>query len=373
MFSCSLFALAFLSYALVVDENDFKIDTIVIDAGHGGKDPGCSGLFSQEKDVALDIALKLGKLIEENYPDVKVIYTRKTDVFIELYERARIANSNRADLFISIHCNAFTNKASYGTETYVMGQHKNTANLLVAKRENAVIILEEDFNEHYDGFNPNSPQAHIIFSLYQNAYLDQSILLATRVEEFFNTKRKSRGVKQAGFLVLYKTAMPSVIVETGFLTNEREEKYLNSKSGQDEIAYTVFLSFKDFKKDMEGFTGKEKKHVEVIKEKNTTPPKQDQSKETIDKTRVPTFKVQICASAKPIDLSSQPYSSLSQIETDTLPDGMVKFRTGNFTNINSAITYQQKLRKSGFTDAFVVAFYQDKRISIKEAREMLDD
>jgi N-acetylmuramoyl-L-alanine amidase len=196
----------------------YVLKTVVIDAGHGGHDHGCSGSSNKEKTVALNLALKLGALIEKNYPDVKVVYTRKTDVFVELYERAAIANRNNADLFICIHCNANPSSSPSGTETYVMGLHKTEANLNVAKRENDVILMEDDYSQHYDGFDPNNPASHIIFSLNQHAFMEQSILFASSVEKYFktNSNRSSRGVKQAGFLVLWKTAMPSVLIETGF-------------------------------------------------------------------------------------------------------------------------------------------------------------
>jgi N-acetylmuramoyl-L-alanine amidase len=206
----------------------YKVKTVVIDAGHGGHDIGCSGIHSYEKDVTLALALQTGKLIEENFPDVKVIYTRKTDVFISLLERANIANKAKADLFISFHCNANKNKAAYGAETYAMGLHVSEANLNVAKRENEVILLEENYERNYDGFDPTSTEAYIIFSLYQNVNIDKSLYLASKVQEQFTQKLKryNRGVKQAGFIVLYKTNMPSILIESGFLTNKAEEEFL---------------------------------------------------------------------------------------------------------------------------------------------------
>lgn len=227
----------------------YAVTKVVIDAGHGGHDHGCSGKHSREKHVALEIALKVGGYITEHLPDVEVIYTRKTDVFVELHERAAIANRAQADVFISIHCNANANPRPYGTETYVMGLHRNEANLNVAKRENAVITMEDDYNHHYDGFDPNDPSAHIIFTLFQGAHLEQSIELAGRVEEQFAERvgRKSRGVKQAGFLVLYKTTMPAVLIETGFLTNVGEENFLTSDEGKTYMASAIYRAFRDYK------------------------------------------------------------------------------------------------------------------------------
>ena len=226
--------------------------TVVIDAGHGGKDVGCNGKHSQEADVALSLALQVGKLIQENLPDVKVIYTRKEDKFVELIDRAGIANKNDADLFISIHLNAGP-PAAYGTETYTMGIQKSEGNLLVAKRENSVVLQEENYKENYNGFDPNSPQSHILFTLHQSAYIDNSLRFASKVEEEFSGRvgRKSRGVKQAPFLVLWKSFMPSVLIECGFLTNPTEEKFLNDKTGQTYMASGIYRAFKEYKKELE--------------------------------------------------------------------------------------------------------------------------
>lgn len=230
----------------------YKIRTIVIDAGHGGHDTGCLGSDSREKEVALRIALKLGKLIEANCPDVKVVYTRKTDVFIPLIERANIANRAKADLFICIHLNSGP-KTAYGAETFVMGLHKTDDNLSVAKRENSAILLEDNYEKNYDGFDPNSPEANIIFSLYQNQFMQQSLSFAAKIQKQFkeNSKRYSRGVKQAGFLVLYKTAMPSVLIENGFLTNDNDQRFLTSDAGQASMASSIYRAFKSYKAELE--------------------------------------------------------------------------------------------------------------------------
>ncbi|MES2618814.1 MAG: N-acetylmuramoyl-L-alanine amidase [Bacteroidota bacterium] len=246
----SLFVLLISGSSFNHADNIFNV--VVIDAGHGGHDPGCNGGDSKEKEVTLAIALKLGKMIEDSFKDVKVIYTRKTDKFIELSERGNIANKNNADLFISIHCNANDNKEASGTETYLMGLHKSESNLTVSKRENNVILLEKDYktNQAYEGFDPNSPAGHIILTLMQNAYIAQSAKFAGHVESEFktNTKLKSRGVKQAGFLVLWKTAMPGVLIETGFLTNTTDRKVLSKDSGQANIAKAIFNAVKKYKK-----------------------------------------------------------------------------------------------------------------------------
>lgn len=249
--------LIFLVGSSFVNDEEVKnpFNVIVIDAGHGGHDPGCSGGSTKEKDVTLAIALKLGKLLEDSLKDIKVVYTRKTDKFIELSERSNIANKNNADLFISIHCNANDNKTPNGTETYLMGLHKADDNLNVSKRENNVILLEKDYktNKAYEGFDPNSPAGHIIFSLFQNAYRTQSIKFAQMVELEFKTKSslKSRGVKEAGFLVLWKSMMPGVLIETGFLSSETDRKTLSKDSGQTVMAKAIYSAVLKYKKSTE--------------------------------------------------------------------------------------------------------------------------
>ncbi len=233
-------------------QNSYKLRTIVIDAGHGGKDPGCSGAFSKEKHVALSVALELGRIVNEYLPEIKVIYTRNSDKFIELHERANIANRNNADLFVSIHCNAGPHYFR-GSETYAMGLHKTEGNLQVSIRENESILLEDDYLDNYEGFDPKSTEAYILFSLMQNAHLGNSLNVASKVETQFKDRvsRHSRGVKQAGFLVLWKTTMPSILVELGFLTNKNEEVYLNNKKNQVYLASALFRAIRDFKNEME--------------------------------------------------------------------------------------------------------------------------
>ena len=260
VFTINLTLLILMSAFTTVDRRDLSINTVVIDAGHGGKDHGTTGAISKEKDIALKIALELGKTIQKHLKDVKVIYTRSSDKFVKLEERAQIANKNGADLFISIHCNSLPKNTSekvkqgiYGTETYIMGMHTSDANFDVAKRENAVILLEEGNKEVYEGFDPNSPESYILFSLYQSAYLENSLRLADKIEHQFKERvmRKSRGVRQAGFWVLYRTSMPSVLVEAGYLSNKNEEKYLNDVYGQTLIASGLFRAFRDYKNEIE--------------------------------------------------------------------------------------------------------------------------
>ncbi|HVD99279.1 MAG TPA: N-acetylmuramoyl-L-alanine amidase [Cytophagaceae bacterium] len=247
-----LSAIIVLSSFTGLEVKKYQIKTVVIDAGHGGKDPGCHGKASHESDVTLKVALELGRIIKENCPEVKVVYTRTTDKFVELYDRAAIANKQNADLFISIHCNSGPKTAS-GTETFTMGLHTSDENLEVAKRENSVILKEDNYQQKYDGYDPNSPMAHILMANYQKAFMENSISFAGKIEKQFKTKLKknSRGVKQAGLLVLWKTYMPSVLVEIGFLTNSTEEKYMSNKTNRVYIASCVYRAFKEYKKEVE--------------------------------------------------------------------------------------------------------------------------
>lgn len=237
-------------------KNINQVKTIVLDAGHGGSDPGCNGANEiWEKEVTLDVVLKVGKLISEQLPDVKVLYTRTTDKALKLSDRPNYANKQGADLFISVHCNANNDSRAKGSETYFMGLHKEEGNLNVAKRENSAITFESDYrnNDLYGGFDPNSPESHIIFSLVQNAYLNQSLRLSSYVEEETSklTSIRSRGVKQAGFLVLWKTSMPSILIETGFLTNPDDREYLKTEEGQWNVAKGVYNAVLRYKKHIE--------------------------------------------------------------------------------------------------------------------------
>lgn len=230
----------------------YKVKTLVIDAGHGGKDPGCGGIYSNESEITLKVALELEQTIKENMPDVKVILTRDDDHFVELIDRAQIANKHNADLFISIHCNSGPTHV-FGSETYTMGAHKTSENLEVAKRENSVILKETNYKKKYNGYDPKSPQGHIMFALYQNANMENSLRFAEKVERQFISRvgRTSRGVKQAGFLVLWKTAMPSVLIEIGYLTNKKEEKFLNQEVNRTYIASGIYRAFKEYKEEIE--------------------------------------------------------------------------------------------------------------------------
>lgn len=236
-----------------LNSNQYKLKTIVIDAGHGGKDPGARGKFSWEKDIALSISLELGRILKENMPEIKIVYTREADIFLSLYNRAEIANKANADLFISIHADSFSNSSVYGTTTYLMGLSKTSANMNVAKRENSVIFLEENYEETYKNFDPNSSESIMLLSLTQKAKIDNSTILANLIQDQLENRvgLRSRGVKQAPFQVLWNTTMPSVLIETGFMTNPNEEKKLNNKTHRVYIASAIFRAIRDYKKYLE--------------------------------------------------------------------------------------------------------------------------
>jgi N-acetylmuramoyl-L-alanine amidase len=355
----------------------YKINTVVIDAGHGGHDPGCLGSKTKEKDVTLSIALKLGNLITKNFPNVKVVYTRKTDVFVELYKRAQIANDNKADLFISVHCNANPSKNPYGVETYVMGLHKSQANLEVAQKENATILMEDSYSNNYDGFDPSSTEAYIIFSLYQNAYLDQSLSLATKVQKQMKDKvgLYDRGVKQAGFLVLYKTAMPSILIEAGFLSNLKDEQFLLTEQGQESIASGLFRAFKEYRNEVEGNNiiekdtpvNKDSTAYQIIM-KDSLNKKNDTLKKT-SKDEI-LFKVQFTSSSVKKPLSSPDFKGIKDVQ-EYFHNGMYKYVTGNEKTFESAITLVNTIHDLGYKDAFVVAFLNGERISPQDAVKLI--
>ena len=236
----------------LADPNNYHIRTVVIDPGHGGHDPGCSGHGSHEKNIVLAVGKYLRENLRMHYPSLNVMMTRTSDVFVPLHQRAALANNNHADLFISIHCNAFSRSSARGTETYVLGLHATDENLEVAKRENEAILLEDNYQENY-GFDPNSPEAHIMLSMFQNAFLEQSISFAEKFQRQAkrNTGLNNRGVKQAGFLVLRQTTMPSVLVETGYLTNATDEAYLETTNGQRAVADALLDAFSEYKKELE--------------------------------------------------------------------------------------------------------------------------
>jgi N-acetylmuramoyl-L-alanine amidase len=333
---------------------------VVLDAGHGGHDSGNRGNGYYEKNIALSIAIKTGKILEK-IKGIKVIYTRKSDVFVNLIERANIANKADADLFISIHCDAFTSSKAYGAGTFVLGLHENERNFKVAQKENSVIFLEEDYQKNYDGFNPNDPESVISLILMQETYLDQSIAVANTIQKSFvqNLSRKDRTVKQAGFIVLKYTYMPSVLVETGFLTNASEGAFLNSANGQVNMASAIskaIVNYKNFR-DASFIAG------EVIREENTV------KTETLNNDKVDhslLFKVQIAASKNKLKL--KPYNFKGLKEISRIKSG--KLYRYYYSQSNTYEKAQQRLKQAkrkGYSKAFIVAFDGDKKITISEA------
>ncbi len=367
-------------YEFNIDKSDFfGVKTVCIDAGHGGHDGGCQGPNSQEKHVALAIALKLGKYIEDNFPDVKVVYTRKTDVYLKLWERAAVANKANADLFICIHANAAENKNALGTETFVMGLHKSEANLKVAQRENSAILLEDDYKTQYSDFDPNSPESYIVLTMTQSAFLEQSLSLASKIQTQFTDKvgRKNRGVKQAGFLVLHQTSMPSVLIETGFLTNPEEEKFLSSNIGQDYMASAVYRAFKEYKAEIEKKTEQEvvNNQKEEVKEPEIKKEElEDQKKEKKEKKKEKEFeepkgvifKVQIATSSEKKELKPDNFNGVENVVYYEA-GGIYRYVVGEERTMSDANKLQLQLRAKGFEDAFIVAFSDGKRIAISEA------
>lgn len=333
-------------------QNNKKITSVVIDAGHGGKDPGAVGKKSKEKDITLKIAKMTGDYIKQNCPDVKVIYTRSSDVFVSLLRRAQIANENKADLFISIHCNANSSPQPYGVETFVMGEHRNAANLEVAKKENASILYEENAQSDYDNFDPNSPEAYIMLNFFQSEYKNASLDLAERIQNQLVKRvgRKDRGVQQAGFLVLYKTAMPSVLVEIGFISNPTEENFISSSEGQTYLASAIFRAFRDYKNAYD----KENMAEGPAYENISTP-------QIVDDDKI-VYKIQIESRSKKVDNPSQHYKGLNNIDYYE-HNGQYKYTAGAFYTKKEADEYCKNVKAKGYTTAFVISFKNGKRIN----------
>jgi N-acetylmuramoyl-L-alanine amidase len=343
------------------------IKTIVIDAGHGGKDPGCHGAAANEKTVCLSIALKLGEMIKKKYPGIKVVYTRDKDVFVELDERANIANRAKADLFICIHANS-ASPTAYGAETYVLGLHRTESQQKVAERENSTIYLEEDKGEKYKDFDM-SPDALIARQIQLSVFLDQSISFADKLQkEFTKLGRYDRGVKQAGFLVLYKTTMPSVLIETGFLTNPNEEKFLGDTIGQRKMANSMFTAFEVYKNELEGIDVK----TTSVSASNsvTTPDKPINTLPDEEKNKV-VFRVQIETSETKIASTSTKFKGLKVFEYRQ--DNLYKYTVGSFIgDYDSANKYKAEMREQGFQHAFVVAFMNGERINLEKAIKLAE-
>jgi N-acetylmuramoyl-L-alanine amidase len=340
------------AFAKAQSSNSSKKFKVVLDAGHGGGDSGNRGNGYYEKNIALNVVLALGKELEKQ-SDVEVIYTRKTDVFLELWERADIANNANADLFISVHCNSHSSQAK-GTETFVLGIDGNAKNMAIAKKENSVILLEENYEKRYAGFDPNSPETSIGLELMQEEYLDQSINLASFVENEFtgSVKRSSRGVKQAIFWVLHRSVMPSVLIETGFLTNNEEGKFLNSTAGQDKMAKAISKAVTNYKKSIQMNERVEIANPVIVK--TTTPIATPKSKVVEGVT----FKVQLAASKRKLETKSYNFKGLKSVSRSK--DGrLYKYYYGATSDYNLARTQLQEAKNKGYKEAFIVSFNKD--------------
>lgn len=432
-YACIVFLL--ISQWISAQENNFSaIKTIVIDAGHGGKDPGTNGTLFKEKDISLAVALKLEELFKKYLPEVKIIMTRKTDEFVELEERAQIANRNKADLFISIHCNAAgkpvmikdkktgklvpkriknsrgkyiivetANPEPFGSETYVMGIKNEKGKMTVAMRENAPILLEDNYKQKYKGFDPESEESYIIMSNYTSAYVLQSAKLAMKIQEEYKNKagRIDKGVHRQSIWVLWRTSMPSILTEIGYLTNPNEEKFLGSEVGQKYIAACIFNAIRKYKAEVEG------KKVSFNDEIENLPPLQNENilagtypkdyntddtannnsnsnNNNASKNSIPqinddlnienknevVFRVQFKVSNTPLDIKAEkPLENIWYYTAGSL----IKYTSGIFTKIEDALIHLKALKENGYKDAFVVAFKGNERISIEEAKKLLSE
>ena len=381
-------------FVLVVAMAANKSFTLVIDPGHGGHDAGAIGAFSKEKNINLNVALAFGRFVENNCSNVKVIYTRKTDVFIPLHQRADIANRNKADLFISIHTNALPKGAkATGLETYTLGMHRASDNFDVAKRENSVILIEKDYKQHYEGFDPSSSESYIMFEFLQDKNMAQSVELAKMVQKrtCAAAARPNKGVKQAGFLVLRETSMPSCLIELGFISTLSEEQFLNSDEGIANMGRGIYQAFCDYlSKYDKSFTvpfkpeisrqelderpqpaveeTREERKEETKEERKATPaekPANQEEKQKVNQDEAPVFKVQILTSN--IKLKSGSRQLKGQEDADFYKDGNIyKYTVGASTNYNEIYRLRKQLLDR-FPEAFIIAFKHGQRMDVQQA------
>lgn len=331
-----------------------KTFTVVIDAGHGGKDPGARGTSINEKTINLAVALKVGNLISQQHNDVKIIYTRKTDVFVELNERANIANRNKADLFISIHTNSVKRGSSVsGTETYTLGLARSDENLQVAMRENSAILLEDNYLQKYEGFDPNSSESYIIFEFMQNKHMEQSISLASEVQKCFTVaKRNNRGVRQAGFLVLRKTSMPSILIELGYISNPAEERFMKSKEGQNKLAASICKAFTKYKREYDRRQGTLTLNSQTAQTSVST--SNNQKKGEI------IYKIQILTSDRKLSPNSTAFKGYKNVDYFK-EKNLYKYTYGETTDFNAIRKLRSQVAKD-FKDAFIVAFRDGEKV-----------
>lgn len=339
--------ISLISFNSFSQQSDKKF-TVVLDAGHGGKDPGNRGNNYYEKKIALKIALTTGDILKRK-SDINIIYTRKKDVFIGLIKRAEIANKADADLFVSIHCDAHNSNA-YGAGSFVLGLHANQRNFEIAKKENNVIFYEENYEQKYDGFDPNNPESVISLTLMQETYLDQSIKAADAIQKSFknNLKRKDRSVKQAGFIVLKYTYMPSVLVEAGFLTNKREGAYLNSSKGQKEISAAIADGILNYLSSLKVSLNQNDSYQQVDLE---------------NKNEEIYFRIQLAASSKSLEPKSYNFKGLNPIFKEK-EGKLYRYYFGKFNSYSDAKKMKRKAVRSGFKSAFIVSFSGDKKVKL---------
>lgn len=338
---------------------------IVIDAGHGGRDPGAIGSYSKEKNINLAVALKTGEYLNRNISNVKVVYTRKDDSTVDLYERPKIANDNNADLFISIHTNKTGTRAVTGAETFIMGLTKDEANLAVAMKENEVMLLEDDYNTKYQGFDPKSPESYIMFTLMQNVYLRQSTTLASKIQTQLTERvnRKDRGVKQAGFWVLFNTTMPSVLVETGFISNPAEEKFLNSEEGQDYLASAIYRACRDY---IDNITSRSVSIASAKKDSSLTASITEVTPVSVtSRADDLVFTVQVSSSNVKKDIKPENFKGIKDV-TEIVSQGRFKYVSGNFTDYRDALKHKKEI--SGiYPDAFIIALRNNEIVPLQQA------
>lgn len=356
---------------------------VVIDPGHGGRDPGAIGKRGKEKSINLNVALKVGQLIQSNCLDTKVIFTRSNDVFVPLHQRAEIANSNKADLFISIHTNSVASRSLKisGTETYTLGLHKTQENLEVAQKENSVILIENNYKKQYAGFNPNSSESYIIFEFIQDKNMSQSVNFAKLIQQQFrqNARRIDKGVHQAGFLVLRETSMPSVLIELGYITNPNEEAFLLSENGSNIMAKSIYQAFLKYKQEItsehsdtknisESATLPEEPKGEAVK---TTPIQTVETSSTISHTssnnaNKPIFKIQILTSGNKLPSNSKKFKGLTPVSYYK-EKGIFKYTFGENSNYNRILRIKKLQVDAKFKDAFIIAFKNGQKMNINEA------
>ncbi len=363
MFLLIVVFISFTTYTSAVKNG--KDWVIVIDAGHGGKDPGALGLINQERHITLAVALKTGEYIEQNIKNVKVIYTRKTDTFVEVKERANIANRNKADLFISIHANWAKSKSVQGAETFIMGLAKDQQNLEVAMKENEVILLEKDHSTSYEDFDPKSPESYIMFTLMQNIYQEQSTGLASKIQTQFAEKinRNDRGVKQAGFWVLFMTTMPSVLTELGFITNPAEEKFMSSVQGQDYLASAIYRACKEYITEIES-----KSVVSTdLKSDTSSDPVKSVPQTAVKKESSVYFMVQVATSSTKTAVKPENFKNLQDI-SELESNDRYRYAAGRFEDYSDAVKYRKKL-EALYPDAFVIAVKENKIVPLQQALE----